>query len=134
MPPLWRVPLTSSMTSAIEEALRARLESLDLPAPRRAALERFDEFAAGHTEEDMPVSDCLASVVVPGPLVGYIRTQHLGKWWEVHLDDVADDLHIDPKVLMDEDVAESPDLRPRDARVSINDLHGQVVHRFADDL
>src|SRR5699024_8358547 len=34
----------------------------------------------------------------------------------------------------DEDVAEAPDLRPRDTRMRIGDLRGEMVHGFADDL
>src|SRR5690625_4986268 len=60
--------------------------------------------------------------------------QRLGERREVRLHDIADDLRVDSEVLVDEDVAESSDLRPRDTRVSIDDLRRKVVHGFADGL
>ena len=50
------------------------------------------------------------------------------------LHDIADDVHIDSELLVDEDVSEAPDLRPRNLRVRIGDLLGKMLHRFADDL
>jgi len=49
-------------------------------------------------------------------------------------DDIANDAPVDPEVLMDEDVAEAPDLRPRDLRVRTGDLFGKMVHGLTDDL
>ena len=60
--------------------------------------------------------------------------QRLGKRREVRLHDIADDLGVDSEELVDEDATESSDLRPRDTRVSIDDLRRKMLHGFADDL
>ncbi|MCK1802595.1 hypothetical protein MTQ12_05940 [Brevibacterium sp. R8603A2] len=66
--------------------------------------------------------------------VGYMAPQCFGERREVCFHDIAEDLDVDSEVLVDEDVAESSDLRPRDTWVSIDDLRRKVVHGFADDL
>lgn len=56
--------------------------------------------------------------------VGNVAAKRLSKSWQVGFDDVANDLHVDPEVLMDEDVPAPADLRPRDLRVRVGDLRG----------
>ncbi len=50
------------------------------------------------------------------------------------LDHVANDVDIDPELLVDEYVPEAADLRPGDLGVRIGDLRRQVVRRLSDDL
>src|SRR5699024_9776406 len=47
---------------------------------------------------------------------------------------LADHIDVDSEVLVHQDVAEAPNLWPRDFRVRAGDLIGKVVHCFADDL
>ena len=49
-------------------------------------------------------------------------------------DDIADDVGVDPEILVDEDTSKTSDLRPGDARVHVRDLCWQMVYGFADDL
>lgn len=45
------------------------------------------------------------------------------------LDDIAN--HVGAEVLVHQDVARTPGLRPRDLRVRAGDLIGKMVHGFA---
>ena len=47
------------------------------------------------------------------------------------LDDIADHVDVDTEVLVYEDVAETPNLRPRDLTVSAGDLIGRMIHGCA---
>lgn len=50
------------------------------------------------------------------------------------LDDITDYVDVDTEVLVHQDVAKAPDLRPRDLRVHAGDLIGKMVHGLADEL
>ena len=47
------------------------------------------------------------------------------------IDDIADHVDVDAEILVHQDVAEIPNLRPGDLRVRAGDLIGKMVHGFA---
>ena len=47
------------------------------------------------------------------------------------IDDIANHVDVDAEILVHQDVAEIPNLRPDDLRVRAGDLIGKMVHGFA---
>lgn len=47
------------------------------------------------------------------------------------IDDIADHVDVDAEILVHQDVAEIPNLRPDDLRMRAGDLIGKMVHGFA---
>ena len=54
--------------------------------------------------------------------------------WQRALDDVPQDVHVDPEVLVDEDIAEARDLLPVDVGLSRSKLGRQLPDRSANHL
>lgn len=64
----------------------------------------------------------------------HVSTQRGRQGRGVLLHDIEDNVAIHTEILMDENVAETADLRPRDLRVYPSDLVGEMIHSFPDDL
>ena len=60
-----------------------------------------------------------------------VAPQRLGKRRQMSIDDIANHVDVDAEILVHQDVAEIPNLRPDDLRVRAGDLIGKMVHGFA---
>jgi len=61
------------------------------------------------------------------------RTNRFREWREITHDDLVDLIHVDPEILVGEQVAQSGDRLPGDVRVSRSRLISEALHRLAHD-
>lgn len=76
----------------------------------------------------------LASGQRAASVAGDVASKSVGERREMRLDDITDDFDVDSGVLVDEDVAEATDLRPRDLEMRAGDRLREMIHCLADDL